>query len=423
MKHKICLHAVNVKNKNQLPELIKKIWPAAVEQSKVKEKYFADEDFIKYRRIKFTTNAKKGFKLLCINGLMVVHDRMYPLNEIILEFNERDTEYALRLLKKLLGGKLRFVLDEPDPKMRIQQRQGSFKLWHLPDYDEEDLNTVRIAHLPVQIYEISKQWGMFLEKPGDKVLVRQLRVRLRRLRSAVTLFKPLFLPQQVEQWKQLLKMWADALGDAREYDVALLTCMKIKNSQKQEKISELEKVLLECRSQASARALQVKNINEVTYILASMLLFLYKTRINEEYSQLRVKSFLRRRLYEWCSRLQSLTIDEHILDDMEQLHRIRIKVKRLRYALQAAPEISINSGLLRSLKNMQDTLGFLHDNYVNDKLLADILQQHENNAGLRYETAMFCGWDSARRELILENLPQMWQDFCDILQEWQEEHL
>lgn len=423
MKYKICLHAVNVKNKNQLAELIKKIWPSAAEQSKVKEKYFADEDFIKYRRIKFTTNAKKNFKIVCINGLMVVNDRMYPLNEIVLEFSPCDTDYALRLVKKILGSKLKFVLDEPDPQIRIRQKQGSFKLWHLPGYDENDLNTVRIVHLPLQIYEISKQWGMFLEKPEEKLLVRQLRVRLRRLRSAITLFKPLFLPQQAEQWKQLLKTWADALGDAREYDVALMTCTKIKNSQKQEKITELEKVLLECRNLASVKARQVKSINEVTYLLAGILLFLYNTRINEEYSQMRIKSFLRSRLSEWCSRLQSVSIDERILEDMEYLHKIRIKVKRLRYALQAAAEINVSSGLLRSLKNMQDTLGFLHDNYTNEKMLADILHQHENNAGLRYAAAMFCGWDSARRELILENLPQKWQEFCDVLQQWQEEHL
>ena len=33
-----------------------------------------------------------------------------------------------------------------------------------------------------------------------------------------------------EQYKMLIKRWANILGDAREYDVALLTCMKIRHA-------------------------------------------------------------------------------------------------------------------------------------------------------------------------------------------------
>ncbi len=65
----------------------------------------------------------------------------------------------------------------------------------------------------------------------------------------------------------------------------------------------------------------------------------------------------------------------------------------------------------------------LHDNYVNDCLIGQIVAGHSDNAELRYESAMFCGWDSARSEAALTNLPELWESFCSCLQQWQEEYL
>ena len=46
-----------------------------------------------------------------------------------------------------------------------------------------------------------------------------------------------------------------------------------------------------------------------------------------------------------------------IFNNMLELHQIRIKIKRFRYALQTLPEVPRDSNLLRRLKRLQDMLG------------------------------------------------------------------
>lgn len=230
-----------------------------------------------------------------------------------------------------------------------------------------------------------------------------------------------------EQYKMLIKRWANILGDAREYDVALLTCMKIRHAQRGEEtveqVSRLEEILQDYRAKASKKVLNANKLNEVTFQLAEMLLTMQNAVLPEEYKEMRLKQFIRLRLNTWCGKLMLLQDKYPAFDDMEQLHKIRIKVKRFRYALQGVPEIYFSTSLLRSLKSLQDMLGFLHDDYVNDMLVGEIMKQYPDDAVLQYEGAMFCGWERAKAEAALASLPSLWDNFTAQLGEWQDEHL
>ena len=107
--------------------------------------------------------------------------------------------------------------------------------------------------------------------------------------------------------------------------------------------------------------------------------------------------------------------------DMEQLHKVRIKLKRFRYALQSVPEIAVSPQLLRSLKYLQDMLGLLHDDYVNEQYLAQLVAAHDELPELRYEVAMLRGWERAKADAALEQLTGQWQEFSLLLSEWIEE--
>ena len=111
------------------------------------------------------------------------------------------------------------------------------------------------------------------------------------------------------------------------------------------------------------------------------------------------------------------------MHNMEQMHRIRIKLKRFRYALQSIPEVSAEPKLLRSLKYLQDMLGLLHDNYINNKLIEAIVAKHPKIKELRYESAMFTGWEQAKADAALEILPQQWESFVGLLEAWKEKNL
>ena len=77
----------------------------------------------------------------------------------------------------------------------------------------------------------------------------------------------------------------------------------------------------------------------------------------------------------------------------------------------------------RSYKYMQDMLGLLHDNYINNKLIEAIVAKYPKISELRYESAMFTGWEQAKADAALEILPQQWETFEELLHEWKAKRL
>ena len=61
MKHKLCLHGLEVKNQAQLLNLAKRLLPGSTVKVKIKEKYFNDNDMYKYRLTRFTPEKKSPF--------------------------------------------------------------------------------------------------------------------------------------------------------------------------------------------------------------------------------------------------------------------------------------------------------------------------------------------------------------------------
>ena len=427
MKHKICLHGLCLKNKGQLLTMVQKLLPPSTVKNKIKEKYLSDDNLLKYKRTKFVPVNPVGYKVTCISGVIVINDNLQPLNEVIIQYEREAVGEVRKLVQKLLAGKIKFVVEESDLLLRAKQMRGRSSMQDMVLYDEDKVVTALYCHLPWHIYAASKAWGELLTCTNERNLVRQLRVKLRRLRSCLTFFKELLPATAFEQYKMLVKRWTNVLGDAREYDVALLTCMKIRNAQKSEvageEISRLEEVLQEYRAKASTKILSSNKLNAVTLQLVEMLLVMQNAALPKEFADMRLKTFIRLRLGLWCGKLMTLQEKYPEFSDMEQLHKLRLKVKRFRYGLQGVPEIYLPNSLLRSLKTLQDMLGLLHDDYINDMLIGEIMQQYHDDAVLQYEGAMFCGWERAKAEALLASLPGLWDNFTAQLSEWQKEHL
>ncbi len=431
MKYKICLHGLVLKNKGQLLSVVQKLLPPSTVKNKIKEKYLANDDLLKYKRSKFTPVVSAGYTVSCVSGVMMICDNLHPLNEVIVTYEEEAVDEVRKLLQKLLASKIKFVLDEPDLVLRAKQIRGRSNMQDMVLYDEDTIATALHCHLPWHIYASSKAWGDLLTCTNERNLVRQLRVKLRRQRSSLTFFKALLPMTTFEQYKMLIKNWANSLGDAREYDVALLTCMKIRHAQRNEEngegngdeVSRLEKILQELRAKASKKVLNVSKLNSNTMQMAEMVLAMHGAKLPEDLQEVRLKAFIRLRLEEWCDKLMLLQEKYPDFSDMEQLHKVRIKLKRFRYALQGVPEISSSTDLMRSMKSLQDMLGFLHDDYVNDMLIGEILKQYPDDAALQYEGAMFCGWERAKAEAALASLPELWDNFLTQLGQWREEYL
>lgn len=400
--------------------LVKKALPAHTVKHKVKEKYFSDNDMYKYRLARFTPKADNGVRVCCAWGVLLVSDKPVAVADIIIEFDRRRAEAAAeaeRLLAKILGGKLQFVVEEPDFSQRLDQLRGCFALDKQDDYDTDNAASALVCHLPWQVYGVSKLWAQVLASGGERPLWRQLRVKLRRLRSSLTFFKPLLPQEETQAWQQLLKERAARLSAVREYDVLLLACSRLGMNQEQEAAPQLTACLRNLRQAELDKALDGVRLNELTLELARFLLWLHTAPAEAGQS---LETFLRRRFAVWVDKLLRLPEKYPDLRDMEQLHCIRIKLKRFRYALQTVPELAASTRLLRNVKYLQDTLGFLHDAYVNSARLDALEAAHPD---LRCEAALLRGWERGKADAALERLPRQWEEFAGLLRDWAKENL
>ena len=167
--------------------------------------------------------------------------------------------------------------------------------------------------------------------------------------------------------------------------------------------------MTQLRGTAAAKALRGLRLNRLTLELARLLLWLYSVPAPER--ELTLAEFLSRRFGNWYDKLLELPEKYPDLHNMEQLHRIRIKLKRFRYALQSVPELA------------PDMLGLLHDDYINTMMVEKLVAAHPKIKELRYEAALFSGWEQAKADAALEALPQQWEAFSSQLTEWKNKNL
>ena len=381
----------------------------------------------KYRLAKFSPRGVTGLKISCIYGMMLVSKKLVPLADVIVEF-ANDSSSAIRavkaLLQALLSGKQQYILDEPDIERRMDLLRGHYLLDQLESYDDSRARTALYCHLPWQVYTINRTWQDVLLKPLGKSQLRQLRVRLRRLRSAFSLTKPLLPEAEAAEWADKLKSWSNMLGCAREWDVLLVTCSKLNLRQKElggGGVPLLTQLLQQHRAQVSASSLKSLRLNGVTAELSDFLLWLYSAPLDKELSKMTLVEFFRYRFDKWGQKLLLLPEQYPDINNPEQLHKMRIKLKRFRYALQSVPELPVKMQLLRSLKYLQDALGLLHDDYINCQLLQQLFLEHQDNEKLRYEEALVSGWEQAKAESAMERMQEQWDGFCSLLAEWQKE--
>lgn len=424
MKQSLCLHGVDFKHQSQFLAYVRQLLEPCDIKYKVKEKLFHDDDMYKYRQAKLQLSSDK-VRVSCIFGVMIVCDKVYPLADVIMEFNSKDSvavSCAKMLVRRFLAGKQRFILDDPDLEQRIAQLRGRYYLEDLDAYDHNTAATALYCHLPWQVFAISKLWHEVLGCQ-DKTVLRQLRVKLRRLRSVLSLLRPLLPAEMAERWKQLYKKRAGDLSPIREYDVALLICMRIRMFRKQEENSCLEDILLEERTQYANKLVSTLRLNKLTGELACFLLDIYSLKAETATAKMALKDFFVQRFDSWQGKILMLPEKYPDFQNMEQLHKIRIKVKRFRYALQCVPELKASSSLLRSLKALQDSLGLLHDDYINDRMVERILAQQPDNELLQYEGAVFSGWEQGKADAAMEGLSCQWEYFTKQLQQWAKDNL
>lgn len=240
--------------------------------------------------------------------------------------------------------------------------------------------------LRVRFEEVASLRGAALNSE-DIEGVHAIRVATRRLRSALRDFAPLMKRRPMKKVKRDLKRIADALGQARDQDVAIVALEKLKAEAKGERLKEsVGKLIEECRAARERAQLDLMETLAVTAI--EDLQTRFTAAIDEATKRkksARVVSFneagrdaVSKSLQEFCDLSRSLYEPFNI----EDLHELRITAKRLRYAIElftACWGASI-APFAEEIAEMQSFLGEVHDTDVWIESLGELLRKSGEEA-------------------------------------------
>jgi CHAD domain-containing protein len=226
--------------------------------------------------------------------------------------------------------------------------------------------------------------------------VHQMRVALRRLRAAITLFKNVVEDEQRGQIKAELKWMANVLGEARDLDVYITTVLEPARDQhgNDESYRQLLTEYRERRNQAYRTVQETIPsprfangiLETAAWIQAGGWLQdkgkLARRRRDQPVAEL-AEEELGRRWKKIIKRGRNL-----VELDPEERHQVRIEIKKLRYATEFFESLFKGGGAkkkkraaLNTLEALQETLGELNDiavgTHMDPSTAAEAIHQHQ----------------------------------------------
>ncbi len=256
--------------------------------------------------------------------------------------------------------------------------------------------------------------------------VHQMRVAFRRLRSGLSLFRPL-IPRSVSaEWTDAISRLNRVLGPARDWDVFLEdSLLPLLNRFPRKRGIILFRNQAEVIRQRHHQALQDCLI-EPGYLLLGQRLgdWLAQRAWREDLNPqqrgrladpiLVFATPLLEHDYRWVVKQGRIFAE---LSTVER-HKLRIHIKKLRYALDffagCYPTLAVRS-ILGALARLQDCLGVMNDITVTQRLL--------DEAGLTWASAarqVIEGWCGCRQDSQERQFAELWRQFMTHERPWKD---
>jgi CHAD domain-containing protein len=249
----------------------------------------------------------------------------------------------------------------------------------------------------------------------DPEYLHQARVGLRRLRSVFRVFDAAVPMEPFAALLEQLKAIGQTLGAARDWDV-FVTEMLMRSSNEitdHPGIADLRKRARAARRRAgqAARAAVAAPAYTGMLLRLSATLNAGSWRRDGAHPPIALPQFAavamaRRhsRVVKRGRRIETLSFQE--------LHRLRIAVKRLRYIAEFFLPLWPNKArnYVRALSELQDLLGRMNDNAIAWRLL-DTLGAEEPSPAFQQAVGYVRGWSAAEAERCRNQLPEAWKQF------------
>jgi len=262
---------------------------------------------------------------------------------------------------------------------------------------------------------------------GDIEGVHQFRVTIRRMRSALSLFREA-IPKSVSgHWSDEMRWIAGELGFARDLDVFISEGLSAVTDRLPLSGSD---GLLRLAAERRARTYEA----QVRVMLDSDRYREFKVSFQSwiegrDWERLplknkRVKS-LAENLVPFSRQLMDkqerkvLAAGSHVnRDDADAMHRLRIECKKLRYASEFFRPLFAGMDTFSShMKGLQDLLGLMNDVAVMGALLRDLTANETDREVFVYAGGLI-GWRTCDYYHMLDKFDAYWEEFTEAKHPW-----
>jgi inorganic triphosphatase YgiF len=259
--------------------------------------------------------------------------------------------------------------------------------------------------------------------------IHQMRVALRRLRSALTLFNGPFRAS-LGPLEEDVRWLADVMGEARDLDVFQDEVFRpaAEAHGEDERLRELMTVIRTRRRIAWSHvfeALESERFRRLVLELAAVTFSKpwLDAALGGAEAVRAAPEFARARLDDRYAKAIKLgrRIDEL---DAEERHELRKRLKKVRYAVDFFQSLFKKREVKRFLKrlsSLQDVLGEMNDAAMARALVRDVLAEHRDGDGaaaIGYAGGVVVGWHVGHARERSEKLKRRWKRFEKLSRPW-----
>lgn len=262
--------------------------------------------------------------------------------------------------------------------------------------------------------------------------VHQMRVGVRRLRSALACFAPVLPAEPVRTFRSELRWLGTQLGTVRDLDVFLvetlgpLEARAIRDPAKKRLWEEALALRAECRDAAVRETLHSQRYARLVLELGAWITG--RAWRNQPLSESAARLFSPARDYASAllDRRQRKVrkLGARIAESDETRHALRIQLKKLRYMGEFFRDLYPGGGakkFLRRVARLQTALGHLNDVATAERILGTLLRRigPERSAAHDRAAGFVEGWTAHVAERELRKTDELWQRFHDTRPFWE----
>lgn len=285
----------------------------------------------------------------------------------------------------------------------------------LADALEGVKNVLRVRFEEIaELYQTSSDFS-------DIDLIHDLRVATRRLRSALRDFMPLLEKESFNHIKREVKKIADALGKVRDEDVAIEALKNLQAEAENETLKEEIEFFLrsrkEFRGTAQLELSDIFNTDKIAELEKQLTVTLDKQLSSKNTTNF--KEFGKSVINKNLQKFEDLALSLYTPFETENLHQLRLRAKRLRYAMKIFAVCLEEEAkqFAKKVSKMQTFLGDTHDCDEWIESLLSILRQQESSLDQSKRDALIwlvAEFSKRRNENYISAL-KLWSD-------WQSEY-